>query len=54
MDIATITDAAVGTEVYYLEHIYMVVMLILILLFVSFVSARIRSMYKKLRSDDND
>lgn len=30
MDIATITDAAVGTEVYYLEHIYMTVMLTLI------------------------
>lgn len=54
MDIAIMTDAAAGTEVYYLEHIYIIVTLIFILLLVSFVSARIRSMYKKLRSDDND
>ena len=47
------TDAAVtGTEVYYLEHIYVLLFLIFILLLVWFFSAKVRGMYRKLLRGD--
>lgn len=54
MEVATMTDAAVGTDVYYLEHIYVVVTLIFILLLVWFFGAKVRGMYRKILRGEKD
>lgn len=54
MNVATITDAAPGTEIYYLEHIYVVLLLIFILLLVWYIGMKMRSMYRKLSGGDKD
>lgn len=50
MEIATMTDAAMvpGTEVYYLWHIYVVLLLILALISVCVFKKMLRSAYCKL------
>lgn len=54
MEVATMTDAAVGTEVYYLQHIYILLFLIFVLLFIWYFGIKIRSMYRKILRGEKD